>query len=133
SQAALDQQKRTLDEEVHHALIEVPVVLLDRLERLGASGGGYEDVWAAELCLGLAVERVDAFRRSHIGADQNALAPRGPALVERALAARLIVVIIEDNLGARLAEGDGHGLAETARAAGDNGDVVFQRECHSRL
>ena len=47
-QAALGQQERALDKEVDHPLIEVPVVLLDRLERLLAGRVRNDDVELAE-------------------------------------------------------------------------------------
>src|SRR5262245_40117042 len=100
SQTALGQEKRALDEEVDHPLIELPVVLLNRLERLRARRVGHDNVRAAELGFRLAIKRVDAFRRSHIRANEDALAARGAELIERPRAARLVVVVVEDNLRA---------------------------------
>src|SRR5262245_26632838 len=47
-QAALGEQERTLDEEINHALIEGPVVFLDRLQRLRAGRVNNENVRLAK-------------------------------------------------------------------------------------
>ena len=119
---------RALHEEVEHLLVEGPVVILDRLQRLVGRGVVDGDVHRSELRLDLGDHAVHLGLVDDVGAHQHALQAGIGELVERALRVLVGVGVVDGDLGAGLAERERHRLAEPARCAGDQRHASVESE-----
>ena len=117
---AASNQVWALYKEVQHLLIERPVILFDRFERLIRRRVDHHNVHVAKCRLDLGDHAIHFCFINHIGTDQHSLVASRAVFVEGSFGRFLRTGVVDGDLCASCSHGKGHCLAKTAGCAGDN-------------
>jgi len=113
------EQIGALHEKVEHLRVEGPVILLDRLERLGRRGVAHDDVHRPQAPLDRREQAVDLGLVGHVGPKHLGRDPVGAEGGERLVGLRLGVGVVDRDLRPGQAEAAGRRAAEARGRARD--------------
>ena len=125
-QAGFGKEHRTFYEKVEHLLVKSPLIFLDRLERLIGSGIEHQNIHRAQGCSYFSDEKRHCGFAAHIAAHQHPFTACLQVFGKSGFGPGYVIDIVDGHPGPGLAQCQGHGFAQTSRAASDQGHAAPQ-------